>query len=91
MVITDVRIKKVNDDKYGKLRAYVDITFENCLVIHGVKLMEGENGLFVAMPSRKMFNNEYKDIVHPICSDLRKKMTETIIEKYKSAEDIVAE
>lgn len=91
MKVTDVRLKKVNDDKFGKLRAYADITLEECLVIHGLKLMQGENGFFVAMPSRKMFNNEFKDIVHPISSDLRRNITEAVVEKYNSTEDIVSE
>ncbi|MCI7223658.1 MAG: septation regulator SpoVG [Fusobacterium gastrosuis] len=87
MVVTDVRIKKVTEEKFGKLKAYVDITLDGCLVIHGLKLMEGENGIFVAMPSRKMFNNEYKDIVHPINSDLRKHITDVIKEKYDEPEE----
>lgn len=86
MLITDVRVKKIEEEKYGKLKAYVDVTFDACLVIHGLKLIEGEQGLFVAMPSRRMFNNEYKDIVHPISSDLRKHITDVIIEKYNSIE-----
>ncbi len=86
MVITDVRIKKIEEEKFGKLKAYIDITLDECLVIHGLKLIEGEQGLFVAMPSKKMFNGEYKDIVHPISSDLRKHITEVVIEKYNTAE-----
>lgn len=91
MLVTDVRIKKVTEEKLGKLRAYADITLDECLVIHGLKLMEGENGLFVAMPSRKIFNNEYKDIVHPINSELRKHITEAVIEKYNIIEDVIIE
>lgn len=91
MVVTDVRIKKITEEKFGRLKAYVDITLDSCLVIHGLKLMEGENGLFVAMPSRKMFNNEYKDIVHPISSELRKHITEVIITKYNEVEESTAE
>lgn len=87
MNVTDVRIKKVTEEKFGKLKAYVDITLDNCLVIHGLKLMEGENRVFVAMPSRKMFNNEYKDIVHPISSDLRKHITDIVVEKYNELDD----
>lgn len=91
MLVTDVRIKKVTEEKLVKLRAYADITLDECLVIHGLKLMEGENGLFVAMPSRKIFNNEYKDIVHPINSELRKHITEAVIEKYNIIEDVIIE
>lgn len=86
MVITDVRIKKIEEEKYGKLKAYVDITLDESLVIHGLKLIDGENGLFVAMPSKKMHNEEYKDIVHPISPDLRKHITDVVIEKYNEAE-----
>lgn len=86
MVVTDVRIKKVTEEKFGKLKAYVDITLDGCLVIHGLKLMEGENGTFVAMPSRKMFNDEYKDIVHPINSELRKHITDVVKQKYDEPE-----
>lgn len=87
MVVTDVRIKKVTEEKFGKLKAYVDITLDGCLVIHGLKLMEGENGIFVAMPSRKMFNDEYKDIVHPINSELRKHITDVVKQKYDEPEE----
>lgn len=86
MVITDVRIKKIEEEKYGKLKAYVDITLDESLVIHGLKLIDGENGLFVAMPSKKMHNEEYKDIVHPISPDLRKHITDVVIAKYNEAE-----
>lgn len=86
MVITDVRVKKIEEEKYGKLKAYVDITLDESLVIHGLKLIEGEQGLFVAMPSKKMFNNEYKDIVHPISSELRTHITEVVIKTYNETE-----
>ena len=72
MKVTNVKIKKVDGDKFDRLRAYVDVTLDDVLVIHGLKLMQGEQGLFVAMPSRKMRNEEFKDIVHPICPELRK-------------------
>ena len=88
MKITDVRMKKVKGENVGKLRAYVDITFDEALVIHGIKLIEGENGIFVAMPSRKMHDNEYKDIVHPISSDLRKEITEALVKHYEELEDV---
>ena len=55
MKVTNVKIKKVDGDKFDRLRAYVDVTLDDCLVIHGLKLMQGEQGLFVAMPSRKIF------------------------------------
>lgn len=87
MIVTNVKIKKVDGEKFDRLRAYVDITLDECLVIHGLKLMQGEQGLFVAMPSKKMYNNEYKDIVHPICPELRKYLTKVVEEKYYSLEE----
>ena len=66
MKITDIRLRvNKNVEEDGKLKAYVDITFDESFVIHGLKIIEGQNGLFVAMPSRRMPNGEYKDIVHP--------------------------
>ena len=87
MKVTNVKIKKVDGDKLDRLRAYVDVTLDDCLVIHGLKLMQGEQGLFVAMPSRKMRNEEYKDIVHPICPDLRNYITKVVEEKYNLIEE----
>ena len=82
MKVTNVKIKKVDGDKFDRLRAYVDVTLDDALVIHGLKLMQGEQGLFVAMPSRKMRNEEFKDIVHPICPELRNDITKVVQEKY---------
>lgn len=86
MKVTNVKIKKVSGDKFDRLRAYVDLTLDDSLVIHGLKLMQGEQGLFVAMPSRKMRNEEYKDIVHPICSELRNDITKRVQDEYDSLE-----
>ena len=82
MKVTNVKIKKVDGDKFDRLRAYVDVTLDDVLVIHGLKLMQGEQGLFVAMPSRKMRNEELKDIVHPICPEVRNDITKTVQEKH---------
>ena len=87
MIVTNVKIKKVDGDKLDRLKAYVDITLDESLVIHGLKLMQGEQGLFVAMPSRKMRNEEYKDIVHPICPDFRNYITKVVEEKYNSMDE----
>ena len=87
MIVTNVKIKKVDGDKLDRLKAYVDITLDESLVIHGLKLMQGEQGLFVAMPSRKMRNGEYKDIVHPICPDLRNYITKVVEEKYNAIDE----
>ncbi len=80
MQITELRIRKVNND--GKLRAYVTITFDNCFVVHNVKIIEGQEGLFVAMPSRKTASGDYKDIAHPIDPDFRKDLQNKVINEY---------
>ena len=87
MKVTNVKIKKVDGDKFDRLRAYVDVTLDDVLVIHGLKLMQGEQGFFVAMPSRKMRNEEVKDIVHPICPELRNDITRIVKEKYFSLDE----
>lgn len=86
MKITDVRIRVVKGESDIKLKAYADVTFEGCFVIHGLKIIEGQNGMFVAMPSRKMPDGEYKDIVHPITPGLRKEITEIVITKFNETE-----
>ena len=85
MQVTDVRIRKV--DKEGKMKAIVSITFDNEFVIHDIKVIEGEKGLFIAMPSRKTADGEYRDIAHPINSDTRSKIQTLILKKYEEAED----
>lgn len=82
MKITDVRLRTVKGEDDAKLKAYADVTFEGCFVVHGLKIIDGQKGMFVAMPSRKMPDGEYKDIAHPITLDLRKAITETVIAKY---------
>lgn len=69
------------------------MTFDEAFVIHGLKLIEGESGKFIAMPSRKMPDGEFKDIVHPISSELRKEITDCVIQKYEEVlkEEIVSE
>jgi len=81
MEITDIRIKKRDGD--GRLKAIVSVTFDNEFVIHDVKIIEGNNGTdFIAMPSRKTPDGEYKDIAHPIHSQAREKLERAIFEKY---------
>ena len=82
MQITELRIRKVEDE--GKLRAYVTVTFDNCFVVHNVKIIEGQNGLFIAMPSRKTANGEYKDVAHPISPDFRSELQNKILEEYNA-------
>ena len=81
MQITDVRIRKV--EKEGKMKAVVSITIDEEFVVHDIKIIEGEKGLFIAMPSRKAADGEYRDIAHPIYSDTRDRIQKLILEKYQ--------
>lgn len=83
MEITDIRIRKINPD--AKMKAIVSVTFDNCLVIHDIKVIEGAEKLFVAMPSRKTPEGEFKDIAHPINIEMRDKLERGILEKYQTA------
>ncbi|WP_026504689.1 septation regulator SpoVG [Butyrivibrio sp. NC3005] len=83
MKITDVRVRKVL--KQGKMKAVVSITFDNEFVVHDIKVIEGEKGLFIAMPSKKSADGEYRDIAHPINSDTRKEIQTMILEAYEKA------
>lgn len=85
MKITDVRIRKV--EKEGKMKAVVSITIENEFVVHDIKIIKGEKGLFIAMPSRKSADGEYRDIAHPISSETRTLIQDMILEKYKEIEN----
>ena len=80
MQITDVRVRKVA--KEGKMRAVVSITIDNEFVVHDIKVIEGEKGLFIAMPSRKASDGEYRDIAHPINSETRDRIQSLILETY---------
>ena len=83
MDITDIRIRKINLE--SKMKAIVSVTFDNALVVHDIKVIEGADKLFVAMPSRKSPEGEYKDIAHPINSEVRDALETSILEKYQSA------
>lgn len=80
MQITDVRVKILNID--NRLKAIASVTFDDEIVIHDIKVIEGEEGLFLAMPSRKIGNNKYRDIAHPISSPAREKIEVAVINKY---------
>ena len=82
MQITELRIRKVEDE--GKLRAYVTVTFDNCFVVHNLKIIEGKSGLFIAMPSRKTANGEYKDVAHPISPEFRTELQDKILSEYNA-------
>lgn len=80
MQITDVRIRKI--EKEGKMKAVVSITLDEEFVIHDIKIIEGDKGLFIAMPSRRSSEGDFKDIAHPIRSATRSQMQKIIIDKY---------
>ena len=82
MQITDVRIRKV--EKERKMRAVVSITIDDEFVVHDIKVIEGEKGLFIAMPSRKAMDGEYRDIAHPINSETRERIQQIILEQYRA-------
>ena len=81
MQITDVRIRKV--EKEGKMKAVVSITIDEEFLVHDIKVIEGDKGLFIAMPSRKAADGEYRDIAHPINSDTRERIQTLILQKYQ--------
>lgn len=83
MQITDVRVRKVA--KEGKLKAVVSITIDEEFVVHDIKVIEGEKGLFIAMPSKKALDGEYRDIAHPINSRTRERIQSTILARYQQA------
>jgi stage V sporulation protein G len=85
MEITDIRIRRVSSE--GKLKAYVTVTFDDCFVIHNVKIIEGKTGVFIAMPSRKTKTGEYKDIAHPISPDFRSRLQDSIVAAYDRGDD----
>lgn len=82
MEITDIRIRQIAE--VGKMKAVVSVTFDNCFVVHDIKIIEGQDKLFIAMPSRKTPENEYKDIAHPINMEMRELLQQRIIDKYES-------
>ena len=82
MEITDVRVRKVN--KEGKMKAVVSITMDNEFVVHDIKVIESQDKLFIAMPSRKTHDGEFKDIAHPINVETREALQKAILEKYET-------
>ena len=82
MEITDIRIRQIASD--ARMKAVVSVTFDNSFVVHDIKIIEGEEKLFIAMPSRKTPDNEFKDIAHPINPEMRQILSDMILEKYQS-------
>lgn len=87
MKITDIRVRKIT--KEGKMKAVVSITIDNEFVIHDIKVIDGEKGLFIAMPSKKAVDGEYRDIAHPINSATRDSIQKQILEAYENTADEV--
>ena len=83
MQITDIRVRKIENG--GKMKAVVSITIDEEFVVHDIKVIEGEKGLFIAMPSRKTTDGEYRDIAHPINSETRQQMQDVILREYEKA------
>ncbi len=81
MNITDVRVRKVSDE--GKMKAIVSITFDDEFVVHDIKIIEGQNGLFIAMPSKKMGEGDFRDIAHPLLSETRNRIKDAIFAEYE--------
>ena len=85
MQITDVRLKKVNSG--SRMKAVASVTFDNEFVVHEIKVIESQKGLFIAMPSKKRLNGEHKDIAHPINPETREKIEKAIFEAYNNAQE----
>ena len=83
MEITGITFRRISPD--GKMKAIVSVTFDDCFVVHDIKIIEGNESLFIAMPSRKMQNGQFKDIVHPISRDFRDKISTIILDAYERA------
>ena len=83
MEITDIRIRQIAE--VGKMKAVVSVTFDNCFVVHDIKIIEGQDKLFIAMPSRKTNDGEFKDIAHPIHAEMRESLQKAILAKYEES------
>lgn len=83
MKITDVRVRRM--EKEGKMKAVVSITIDDEFVVHDIKVIEGEKGLFIAMPSKRTSDGEYRDVAHPINSETRESIQKLILESYERA------
>ncbi len=88
MEVSELRIRKVTAE--GKLKAYVTVTFDGVFVVHNVKIIEGKTGLFIAMPSRRTANGEYKDVAHPISPEFRAALQDKILAEYNAGHVVEA-
>ncbi len=85
MELTDVRVRKIEGD--GRLRAYATITFDDCFVVHNVKIIDGHGGLFVAMPNRRTKSGEFRDVAHPITPEFRALIEERVMAAYHQEDE----
>ena len=85
MNFTDVRVRKIS--KEGKMKAVVSVTIDDEFVVHDIKVIEGDKGLFIAMPSRRSSDGEYRDVAHPINTSTRERLQAVILEAYEKAEE----
>ena len=89
MQITDIRVRKINAE--GRMKAVVSVTFDDAFVVHDIKVIEGQDKLFIAMPSRKTPEGDFKDIAHPINADTREILHSSILKKYQEILEETAE
>lgn len=83
MQITDIKVRKINAE--GRMKAVVSVTFDDAFVVHDIKVIEGQERLFIAMPSRKTPDGEFKDIAHPINAEMRERLQDMILSKYEES------
>lgn len=88
MKVTNVKIREIYELKENRMKAMVSIVLEDCLAVHGIRVIEGNAGLFVAMPSQKRYDSDFKDIVHPIIKDLRIEITKKVLDAYEQEKAI---
>lgn len=87
MQITDVRVRKISSENSNKMKAIASITIDGVFVVHDIKILEGEKGMFIAMPSRKSSDGEFRDIAHPINTETREMLQTLILKKYNETEE----
>ena len=87
MKVTDVRLRKIQTD--GRMKALVSITLDEAFVIHDLRVIEGNSGLFVAMPSKRIPDGEFRDIAHPINSDMRQEIQDAVMKVYDETDEVI--
>ncbi|MCO6218978.1 septation regulator SpoVG [Staphylococcus epidermidis] len=87
MKVTDVRLRKIQTD--GRMKALVSITLDEAFVIHDLRVIEGNSGLFVAMPSKRTPDGEFRDIAHPINSDMRQEIQDAVMKVYDETDEVI--